>query len=421
MSTTVIYSLIGLNLGLIFLLLAAPIGVRTFSVSRTINAPREKLWNALWPLGSKADWSNEIVSAAGAGGNGGQAWLQLAHEGRDGNPIQRHVVFDEVVDKTRYSMRVADDSSLDHTFWANYRAATSLADCGDGKTKATLQRTDRYRGIAFMVFRYFAARRELAKLEIWAQTGHYRKGGLFEHPVMQIGLAIASAFLIWPLFGLNVGGLIYAATLTLVVALHELGHMVAFRLMGHKSARMIFIPLLGGIAIGGRPYDSRFEVAFSALMGAGFSAFFVPLAIAGSNYTAVAGMPNLSTFFVVFGVFLGLFNLANLVPVWKFDGGQVLRQLCLGPTLLALSSFALLAGFLALGHALGLPLPLLFGAGTVIAILSLMTTGSGVKPRHELKPILASERYMIASGLVAVFATHAASVFWSVTILSAGA
>ena len=35
-------------------------------------------------------------------------------------------------------------------------------------------------------------------------------------------------------------------------------------MMGHRKVRMIFVPLLGGIAIGGRPYDSRFEVAFVA-------------------------------------------------------------------------------------------------------------------------------------------------------------
>ena len=126
-----------------------------------------------------------------------------------------------------------------------------------------------------------------------------------------------------------------AAVLTTVVALHELGHMAAFRLMGHRKVRMIFIPLLGGIAIGGRPYDSRFEVAFVALMGAGFSAFIVPVAIAqalfgGRGWRAAAG---------VLGTLAGcaaLFNVANLVPVWKFDGGQVLRQICPNPSVLPL-------------------------------------------------------------------------------------
>lgn len=419
MSATAIITLIGFNLGLIFLLIAAPIGVRTFSVSRTIDAPRSRLWSALWPLGEDAGWSGEIVKATGVGGSGGQAWLQLSYQGRDGEPIERHVVFDDVAEDVRFSMRVTDDSSLDHSFWSNYRANVCLADDGDGKTRVTLGRTDRYRGVAFMVFRYFAARRQLAKLDKWVKTGRYRKGGIFEHPLTQLGFAAVSTCLIWPFFGLTFQGLIFAATLTAVVALHELGHMAAFRLMGHKTARMIFVPLLGGIAIGGRPYDSRFEVAFSALMGAGLSAFFVPLAIVGSGFAASEGMNFAASALVIFAVFLGLFNLANLVPVWKFDGGQVLRQICPNPATLALSSFVLLACFLALGHALGLPLPLLFGAGTIAAILSLMTTGSAVKPRNELRPIVSSERMAIAGGLVAVFAIHSASVYWSVSVLSA--
>ena len=416
-----IFILVGFNLGLIFLLMAAPIGVRTFTLSRTVKASRQKIWDALWPLGPEAGWSGEIVKATGIGGSGGQAWLQLSHEGRDGNPIERHVVFDNVIDKIRYTMRVNEDSSLDRSFWQNYRAEVGLADDGTGATRVTFSRTDRYRGFAFMIFRYFAARRELAKLDHWTRTGEYRKGGIFEHPVTQVGLAILSTFLIWPFFGLTFEGFIFSAALTSVVALHELGHMAAFRLMGHKKVRMIFIPLLGGVAIGGRPYDSRFEVAFSALMGAGFSAFFVPLAIAGSAVASTQNMPNLSTTLVIFGVFLGLFNLANLVPVWKFDGGQVLRQICPGPIWLALSSFGLLAAFLGLGYTLGLSPQLLFAAGTVVAILSLLTTGSAVKPRWELKPILSPERYALAGGLLAVFSVHAMSVFWAASTLAAAA
>jgi hypothetical protein len=30
--------------------------------------------------------------------------------------------------------------------------------------------------------------------------------------------------------------------LTMVIALHELGHMAAYRMFGHTSVRMIFIP-----------------------------------------------------------------------------------------------------------------------------------------------------------------------------------
>ena len=253
---------------------------------------------------------------------------------------------EDVVEGERFSTRVVDDSSLDSAFWSHYRDVVELGG-QDGKVRVTLSRTDRYRGAAFLIFRYFALRRELGKLKSWAETGKYRAGGMFEHPASQVGFAVLSAFLLWPLFGLTRGGFVVAAVLTTVVALHELGHMAAFRMMGHRKVRMIFVPLLGGIAIGGRPYDSRFEVAFVALMGAGFSAFLVPIAIAACVYAGGEGWRAAAGVLGTLAGIAALFNVANLVPVWKFDGGQVLRQICPGPATLALSSFVLLSAFLA--------------------------------------------------------------------------
>ena len=44
--------------------------------------------------------------------------------------------------------------------------------------------------------------------------------------------------------------------------------------------------------------------------------------------------------------FAAVFNIANLVPVWKFDGGQVLRQIFPSQLTLAFMSFATLSAFL---------------------------------------------------------------------------
>ena len=46
-------------------------------------------------------------------------------------------------------------------------------------------------------------------------------------------------------------------------------------------------------------------------------------------------------------------------------------------------------------------------------MLSLITAGSGVKPRYELKPIDGFERVAIAGALVAVFAIHGSGVLWA--------
>ena len=308
-------------------------------------------------------------------------------------------------------------SSLAASFWADYREDNAIAE-SDGGSLVTLQRTDRYRGLAFLAFRFFAMRRELARLKQWAETGTFVRGGLFERPITQLGFAVMSALILWPFFGLSPGGLALAVLLTAVVALHELGHMAAFRVMGHRHVRMIFIPLLGGIAIGGRPYDSRFEVAFVALMGAGFSAFVIPIAIACSDLAGRAEHPLAAGMFATLAGFAAFFNIANLVPVWKFDGGQVLRQVFQGQLPLALASFATLLAFLALGHLAGLSMQLLIAIGTVFAVLSLITTGSGVKPRHELKPLVGFERAALAAAFAACFAVHFYGVMWAVVRIS---
>ncbi|TKB12464.1 MAG: site-2 protease family protein [Mesorhizobium sp.] len=411
MSVIATVTLVAGNLGLIFLLMTVPLGLRTVTASRVIEADRKRLWEALWPFGGDAGWSSEILSAVPQDGEGA-ALIKLSWEGRDGQPIERKAQFQDVVEGSRFSMRVVEDTALDPSFWANYRETTELVREGDA-TRVTLTQTDRYRGVAFLVFRYFAMRRELAKLQVWARTGTYRKGGWFEHPVSQIGFAVLSTFILWPFFGLNPGGLALAAILTSVVALHELGHMAAFRLTGHRRARMIFIPLLGGIAIGGRPYDSRFEVAFVALMGAGFSAFLVPVLIAASGLAGSEGHRLAALLLATLAGCASLFNIANLVPVWKFDGGQVLRQICPGPLALALASFLLLSALLALGWRAGFPPGFLLIAGAVFSMLSLLTVGSGVKPRHELKPIRAVDRLAMAGALLAVFAIHGYGVLWA--------
>jgi len=181
---------------------------------------------------------------------------------------------------------------------------------------------------------------------------------------------------------------------------------------------MIFIPLLGGIAIGGRPYNTRFEGGFVALMGAGFSAFLIPIAIAASGLAAQLGYVGASAMLATLAGCAALFNIANLVPVWKFDGGQVLRQICPNGFILAVASFVALSAFLGIGYHVGFSPQVLIGAGIVFAVLSLITAGSGVTLRHELKAILPAERVMLALAFAAVFAIHGYGLVWAAARLT---
>ena len=404
--------LVALNIVVIYVLMALPLGVKTTTARRVIAAPSETLFAALWPLGEHARWSGEVVSCAWIDRDEGLARLVIAWTGRDGKPIERVVRLIETGSETGFEMTVVDDDSLDPAFWAHYHETTELR--ADGRnTEVVLSRTDRYRGAAFLGFRYFAMRRQLAKLAHWAETGEYRSGGWFEHPATQFGFAGLSTLILWPVFGLDIRGFIFAITLTIVVGLHEFGHLAAFRLMGHRRVRMIFIPLLGGVAIGGRPYDSRFEVAFVALMGAGFSAFLAPIAMAASLLGTAQGNLRAAGVLAVFAGLAALFNLANLVPVWKFDGGQVLRQILPDGAALAAASFCILALFMWVGWVAGFSPRLLLVGGAVLAVLSLMTAGSGVKPRRELKPISGQDKLAVAAAYLAVFAIHGTVMIWA--------
>jgi Zn-dependent protease len=251
-------------------------------------------------------------------------------------------------------------------------------------------------------------------LRQWLETGQSKPArAVFEHPLVQCALALLSTLLLWPFFGLTRYGLMLSSLLTLVVVLHELGHMAAYRAFGHKTVRMIFVPLLGGIAIGGRPYNSLFEVATCALMGAGMSAFFIPVAIALHE----AGLDGVPAFVsgpavLIFLLILGAFNLLNLLPMNRFDGGQVLRQVFRSRVSLMTGSFLVTLGILAVGWRIGLPSPALLAGLTVFVLLSMMGQG-GVKPRHRLDEMTGGQRIVSGLGLYAALGLHGYAIVYA--------
>ncbi|QKV17776.1 site-2 protease family protein [Oricola thermophila] len=402
--------LVGICL-VLWLVMSAPVGRRTVGRSVTVRSTPERLWAALHPFGAHFSWNGAVTEVIRTGPTTGH--MVTSHAGRDGQPIRRDFEIVDEVPGESFTMRFTNDTSLAQSFWENHEMRFRVEDAGDGQAVARLAETDRYRGVAFLVFRFFALRRQARKLKRWAETGEFRPGGVFEHPLTQFGMAGVSAMLIWPFFGLDGRGLFLAVTLTVVVAAHEFGHMVAFRLMGHRSARMIFLPLLGGIAMGGRPYDRHFEIGFSALMGAGFSAFPVALltctAVSAPELAAPVPFAAVTTIVLV----ASMFNLGNLMPVWKFDGGQVLRQLFRSNAGMAGGAFAMLALMAAACGAAGLSWRVILVASAVLTLLSVMTAKTGVKPKTALTPMNDVERIALGLGLVATLAIHAFAMVWS--------
>lgn len=413
--------LLGINLGLLWLLMAAPLGRRTVTVRRRMKAEPQRLRHALDPR-NDADWNPAIAASSTVPDCPLLIRRSFNHPDRKGRPITRTVEIAESVETaTRnpaYDLRIVDDSALDAGFWADFHEHRALSPSSGG-AEMVITQTDHYRGLAFLAFRYFSLRREIGTLQDYLETGRAGRPGFFESPATQAALALLSTLMLWPFFGLTVNGLVLSTLLTIVIVLHELGHMVAYRAFGHERVRMIFVPLLGGIAIGGRPYNSHFEVATCALMGAGLSAFFVPIVMLLQDLGASGVLPVVvGEVSVVALLIIGAFNLLNLLPMDRFDGGQVLRQVFPG-RMRAVGSFCITLVILWIGWRIGLPANALIAALAVFTLMSLMSAGFGgrAKPREALDDMKPAERLMAGFGLYAAVAIHGFAIVKACDVL----
>ena len=130
-------------------------------------------------------------------------------------------------------------------------------------------------------------------------------------------LATAAAFSL--LLGWEIGAIFVG-----LLVLHELGHLISFRMIGQPWGKIIFIPFLGGVAVSRVPHLRLADDAFCAIMGAGLS---VVGADAGHHRQCVAESihPGIVQLAYVMAAIAGGLNLLNLLPVFPLDGGRVLR------------------------------------------------------------------------------------------------
>lgn len=418
MSALPVLLLVCLNVGLVWVLLAAPLGIRTITMRRTLDADVRRIWSAIDPRGAMASWHPSVLSSEADAARPHLVRQLFRQPDRHGQPTRRLFDVKMAPDDgggTRFSFdaRVVEDSTLDSAFWQDFRETRAVRAADDGGALLTVSQTDRYRGIAVLAYRYVTLRRELASLEGFLATGHSRSGGLFEHPAMQAGLAVLSTLMLWPFFGLNGNGLLISALLTVVIVLHELGHMTAYRAFGHTSARMIFVPLLGGVAIGGRPYNSAFEVATCALMGAGVSAFLVPVVVAAHEATLHGALPLAMMMpLLVLLLIMGSFNLLNLLPMNRFDGGRVLHQVFCGRRMQMAGSFGVTLVILWIGWRVGLSGPALIAALAIFTLMSLIGLGS-TAPKDALDEMSPPERLMAGFGLYAALSIHGYAIIYA--------
>lgn len=206
-------------------------------------------------------------------------------------------------------------------------------------------------------------------------------------------LSIAAAVY---LLGL-IGGLIVVAA----IAIHEYGHVAAYRAAGHSDAFFRLVPFLGGVAISRQSPRDQISSYYVSLMGPGFSLAPLVVCIVAGVMTENSD-PELSYLAWRAAAIVGFLNAFNLLPFWPLDGGRMVRAItvAVAPSLARNITIAMTLGLIVLSVMMGWWLIGLF------AMISLPSIKAAEKADEKLRPMSADEMALAVAAYVATFAAH---------------
>jgi len=189
--------------------------------------------------------------------------------------------------------------------------------------------------------------------------------------------------------------------IAIIVAImwHEWGHVIAFRVAGHRDARFRLIPLLGGVAISDKRPKDHATSCFITLMGPGFSVSLVVILVLAEAALRDAGSP-LARDFGWAAKLTGAINAFNMLPLWPLDGGRALRSITVtaAPKLAGMLTTimsAALAGFAIFNQMWFL---LMFAVMGYQYAQRAATTDLHLRPMPQRQAILASVGYLAIFG-----------------------
>lgn len=167
----------------------------------------------------------------------------------------------------------------------------------------------------------------MARADLWG--GIYRIKALAEtgqsndraYWMINLSIALFSAVLSLGAFYLFVGWVV-SAIFILALLVHELGHLLAFRMIGQPWGRIVFLPFLGAVAMPRLPYESQSQSVFAALMGPGFSLLLAAACFVPAHHNGVIG-----SIFALIGILTCILNAFNMLPAEPLDGGVALRSI----------------------------------------------------------------------------------------------
>jgi Zn-dependent protease len=329
-------------LGFALILLVPLLRRCRYTTSRILQTDADTAWSALvgyGPLSSQNRDQHPALPAALMASREISAQPKLVEEVMDlsggHGQIVRETVWRIIAeDAPRRFVREVEKTGGRKPVLSRIREETTFEPVESG-TKVTIVRhipTPLF--IHYLLFRLIFAS-SLNRAALYFATGTVPKSGSFKPSARGLLLiSLASAGFMAVCLGWKTS--LYVSGALLV---HEFGHWLAMRVMGHKSARFFLMPF-GGAALPGNVYRSDFEDALCTLMGPGLSALvcgaivLLPWWFGGpvSSHRilldphatdALSWRDQLNLIAVV----IGILNLAQLIPVLPLDGGRLLRSL----------------------------------------------------------------------------------------------
>ena len=135
-------------------------------------------------------------------------------------------------------------------------------------TRVVLREVWGPRSLTGFVLAHMDAASMLARLKSWVETDHAEPRGSkgWTSGIISGASLLATAAAFSLLLGWQIGVIFVG-----LLVLHELGHLLSFRMIGQPWGKIIFMPFLGGVAVSRVPHLRLADDAFCAIMGAGLS------------------------------------------------------------------------------------------------------------------------------------------------------
>lgn len=133
-------------------------------------------------------------------------------------------------------------------------------------------------------------------------------------------LLLAATLLVFGGLGAFHWNVRFTALLAAAIFIHEAGHLLAMKIYRYKNLKMMFIPLIGGLAQGETDDHDAFKIAIIAFAGPMVGIVSCWISAALWHYTQQA----IYLEYARLSLFINLFNLLPLLPL---DGGHILNEL----------------------------------------------------------------------------------------------